>query len=101
MKSFLQAVKHAHREYAYPKELIGNMDKTPMYFDMTSNKTVERKGAKTVSVRTTGAEKRHLTVVLTVTADGKMLPPMIIFKGKRELKNIDVPRSVGNVQVRY
>ena len=61
-----------------------------MYFDMTTNKTVNLKGAKTVSVRSTGADKRRLTVVLAVTGDGKMLPPMIIFKGKRALKNISV-----------
>lgn len=92
--SFLQAVRVARKEYSYPKELIGNMDETPMYFDMTNNKSVEKKGAKTVSICTTGAEKRHLTVVLAATADGQMLPPMIIFKGKRALKNISVPRLV-------
>ena len=48
------------------------------------------KEAKTVSVRSTGAEKRRLRVVLAATADGQMLPPMVIFKGKRKLKNIDV-----------
>ena len=31
---------------------------------------------------TTGAEKQHLTVVLCCTANGDLLPPMIIFKGK-------------------
>ena len=41
-------------------------------------------------MRTTGAEKRHVTLVLTVTASGEMLPPMVIFKGKRALK-LDVP----------
>ena len=51
------------------------------------------KEAKTVSVRSTGAEKRRLRVVLAATADGQMLPSMVIFKGKRKLKNIDVPRS--------
>ena len=92
MTDFLQAVKVARKEYNCPKELIGNMDETPMYFDMSGSTTVEKKGAKTVSIRTTGAEKRHLTVVLAATADGQMLPPMVIFKGKRMLKNIDVPK---------
>ena len=31
----------------------------------------------------TGAEKRRLTVVLSAAADGRMLPAMVIFKGKR------------------
>ena len=43
-------------------------------------------------IRTTGCEKRHFTVVLSVTASGDFLPPMIIFKGKREL-SMDVPKG--------
>ena len=92
MTAFLQAVREARVGYDYPKNLIGNMDETPMYFDMPGNTTIEKKGTKTISVRTTGAEKRHLTVVLAATADGQMLPPMVIFKGKRNLKNITVPK---------
>ena len=36
-------------------------------------------------MRTTGSEKQHLTVVLSCTASGDMLPPMIIFKGKTKI----------------
>ena len=68
--------------------MIVNMDETPMWFGMTTRKTVHSKGAKAVYVRSTGAEKRRLTAVLAA-----MLPPMVIFKGKRKLKNVDVPRS--------
>ena len=92
MTAFLRSVREARLQCHYPKELIGNMDETPMYFDMASNTSVDRRGEKTISIRTTGAEKRHLTVVLSATADGQMLPPMIIFKGKRMLKNINVPQ---------
>ena len=56
--------------YDYPKELIGNIDETPMYFDMSGNTTINKKGTKTISVRTIEAEKHHLTVVLAATADG-------------------------------
>ena len=87
---FVHAVKETRVGYNYPKELIGNMDKTPMYLDMSGNTTVEKRGRKTISIRTTGAEKRHLTVVLAATVDEQMLPPMVIFKGKRNLKNIIV-----------
>ena len=61
------------------------MDETPMYFDMVPTKTIDSVGAKTVRVRTTAGDKRHLTIVLACAASGDMLPPMIIFKGKREL----------------
>ena len=66
----------------FPKELIGNMDETPLYLDMVPSRTLEQKGKKEVRVRTTGAGKRPVTVVLACTASGKTLPPMIIFKGK-------------------
>ena len=59
--------------------------RNPMYFDIVPNKTIDMVGAREVHVRTTGAEKRYVTVVLTVMADGKMPPPMVIFKGKRKL----------------
>lgn len=61
-----------------------------MYFDLLPGKTVHKKGEKNVLIRTTGSEKRHCTVVLTVAANGEVLPPMIIVKGKRALK-FDVP----------
>ena len=92
MIAFLQSVREACVVHDYPKELIGNMDETPMYFGISGNTTIDKKGTKTISVRTTGAEKRHLTMVLAATADGQMLPPMVIFKGKRNLKNIIVPK---------
>ena len=66
--------------------MIVNMDEAPMYFDMASAKTVSQRGARTVSIRVTGAEKRRLTVVLAASADGQILPPMVIFKGKEGTK---------------
>ena len=48
--------------------------KHPCIILMSGNTTIEKKGTKTISVQTTGAEKRHLTVVLAATADGQMLP---------------------------
>ena len=47
---------------------------------------IDMKGQKSVLIHTTGCEKCHLTVTLTVTASGEMLPPFVIFKGKRKLK---------------
>ena len=44
-------------------------------------------------VSSSGSEKKHLTVVLSATADGKMLPLMIIFKGKTEktIRDLNIP----------
>ena len=81
-KQFIEDVCDLRAEDNFKFELIGNMDETPLFFDMAPNRTVSQKGVKEVRVRTTGAEKRHITVVLACTGSGEMLPPMVIFKGK-------------------
>lgn len=62
------------------------MNEIPMYIDLGPNKTLNRVGDKTVSIRITGAEKWHLTIVLSCTANGDRHLPMIIFKRKTEPK---------------
>ena len=44
-------------------------------------------------VHSSGSEKKHLTVVLSATGDGQMLPPMVIFKGKTEktIRDLEIP----------
>ena len=44
-------------------------------------------------VRSSGSEKKHLTVLLSATAYGQMLPPMIIFRGKTDqtIRNLIIP----------
>ena len=82
LSAFLDEVKTERQKYNFPKDLMGNMDETPLYFDMVPSRTIEMKGAKEVKMKSTGAEKRRVTVVLACLASGKTLPPMIIFKGK-------------------
>jgi hypothetical protein len=59
---------------------IGNMDEVPLTSDGPSNRTVDNKGSKTITIKTYGHEKTHYTVVLSCCADGTKLPPMIILK---------------------
>ena len=77
----------------YPLSLVGNMDETPVFFDMVPSKCIAGKGTKECVVRTSGGEKKHLTVVLSATGDGKMLQTMIIFKGKtdRTISDLNFP----------
>ena len=67
---------------AYAMSEIGNMDETPMYFDMPGNTSVDFVVNKTIGIKTTGHEKQHFTVVLACLADGTKLKPMVIFKRK-------------------
>lgn len=66
-----------------------------MFFDMVPGKTIDVRGKKTIKVRTTGSEKRHITVVLACMASGEFLPPMVIFKGKTEcpVQNLKYPEG--------
>ncbi len=89
--SFHKFVKDTREEMEFEEDMIINMDETPLYFDLVPGRIVDQKGTKSVIVRTTGCDKRHLTVVLGVSAAGNVLPTMIIFKGKRQLKDIKAP----------
>ena len=79
---FQQFIIKQRRAHNYPLHLVGNMDESPIQFDMPSNRTVSKTGKKTVKIRTTGNEKNGLTVVLTCTGDGSKLKPLVIFKRK-------------------
>ena len=91
---FVENVKALREAHKFSNDMIINMDETPLYFDMPSSHTISKKGLREVRIRSTGAEKRRLTVILACTAAGFMLPPMVIFKGKRALKNIRTPKGV-------
>ncbi|CAG8794338.1 27338_t:CDS:2, partial [Dentiscutata erythropus] len=83
-QEFLNFVQYHRIQYDYPLQLMGNMDETPLSFDMPSNVTIDNKGNKPISIRTCGYEKSCFTVVLACLANGTKLLPMIIFK----LKNV-------------
>lgn len=85
--SFQRYVLKLRQEHGYMLSQIGNADQTPIYFDMPISWTVDSVGAKDVKVRTTGIEKQRMTVMLACTADGKRLPPFIIFARKTLPKN--------------
>ena len=93
IESFLTQVRALRARHQYPLELIINMDETPMYFDIVPGYTINKKGARNVQIRSSGAEKRRLTIVVTCTGSGDMLPALAIFKGKRKLK-FNAPNDV-------
>lgn len=77
-----------------PPSCIGNMDETPLWFDLPQNRTFDFKGVKQVRCKTTGKEKLRYTVVLSAMADGTKLKPMIIFKGLKNVPKCDFPKEV-------
>jgi len=70
--------------YGAGKELILlNMDEVPVYYDIQRNSTYHWKGDKSIKVIRTNGEKKRITVCFVILSNGKKLPPMVIFKGKK------------------
>ena len=63
-------------------DYIMNMDQTPVTHAMNARTTIERKGTRTVNMRTSAGDTKHVTVAATITASGKILPTMVVFKGE-------------------
>lgn len=90
---FQRYVLDLRRSSQMPLGHIGNADQTPVFLDMPMSRTVSETGAPQVRIRTTGNEKTRLTVMLACLADGRKLPPYIIFRRKTIPKEL-FPRDV-------
>lgn len=64
-------------------DYVLNMDQTPIFFSCVPRTTLETAGSRTVNIRTSTTSTMRVTVAVTVTASGKMLPSMFVFKGKK------------------
>lgn len=58
-----------------------NMDETPVYYDTLYERTIDEVGARSVDVLTCNGEKSRLTLAVTVSSLGDVLPGYVIFKG--------------------
>ena len=67
--------------------VFGNMDETPVWMDMPSSRTVEKRGSKTALVKATGHEKNRFTVVLSCMADGTAFKTNSYFQAENRSEN--------------
>jgi DDE superfamily endonuclease. len=65
------------------KQWIMNMDQTAMFFSMKPRTTIDEKGRRTVTVRDTKNGDSRITVAVSITADGRVLKPFLVMKGKK------------------
>ena len=70
-------------KYNIPDKLILNIDQTPSKFVPTKNVTMAETDSKHVS-RKSGNDKRGITVTLSETIAGKILPFQLIYTGKTD-----------------
>ena len=66
--------RHRHPDY------IINMDQTPIFFSVTPGTTLNQVGVRSVNVRTSTSSTVRVTLAVTITASGKSLTPMMVYK---------------------
>ena len=64
------------------QDYVLNMDQTPIPFTFNQKSTLELIGRRTVHVHKSTSDTKRATCPLTITASGKMLDPLMVFKGK-------------------
>ncbi|OWY92923.1 Pogo transposable element [Phytophthora megakarya] len=65
-----------------PSSLRVNMDETAVFFEMTSDTTINEVNAQTVSIRGSGSIAKRLTACISCVQDGTKLPLFVVFKAK-------------------
>ena len=91
---FLRFVIRMRQLRGYELSEIGNMDETPVYFEMPGKATYEYKGQSSVTVTSTGHEKERVTVTLGAYADGTKMSPLVHLSGVRPLPKKDIPSGI-------
>ena len=81
----LDFIVTTHPKLTGPEQHQGyiiNVDQTPIPFTYNAKSTLDVVGVQTVHIHKLTSDTKHATCALTVTASGKLLTPMLIFKGK-------------------
>ncbi|GFV06045.1 pogo transposable element with KRAB domain [Trichonephila clavipes] len=92
-KTKVSQMLRLRKQKKYLLSHIGNMDETLVTFHIIENNTIDKKGTKTIYIKTTGHEKSHFTVVPSCLADGPKFKPMVILKRKTAPKS-NFPKGV-------
>ena len=78
----------------YEEMVILNMDETPFWIDSIPKTTLEVAGTQQIDIVTTGHEKERMSIVITCTASGVMLPSLVILKNLKSVPKCAIPRDV-------
>ena len=81
------------------------MNETSVLNDMVFNTTINKQGAKSACLKTTGIEKCMVSVCSAAKADGSKLKPFVVFRATKreskslveEFKSLCVVKRSGNV----
>ncbi|KAI5449041.1 hypothetical protein NCC49_005652 [Naganishia albida] len=76
-------ISRVTRDFAVPPALVINGDQTGVNLFPAENKTYAKRGSKQVPILAED-DKRHITLIITSSMDGKLFSFQAIFKGKTE-----------------
>ena len=62
-----------------------NMDQTPMFHAMDFQSMIDTVGVHTVNLHTTASDIKCVMVAVTITASGRRVKSMVVFRGKSSL----------------
>lgn len=81
--AFLERIRFSVQEHKIPADLVLNWDQTGVRLVPVSEWTMAETGSKQVEIRGFD-DKREITVLLTITLSGKLLPFQLIYPGKTD-----------------
>lgn len=85
ISDYIRNLQEVIKEGGYSEYNIINMDETPLFLNMLSNKTITQKGDKNVVIRTQNQEKLRITCILIICADGDKLPSYLYLNLKQRI----------------
>ena len=90
---FLLFVLSFFKRHTISPSHIYAADETSVILDAVSSDTVDFKGAKTITLKTTGHDKLCVSVMLLAASDGKKKKPYIVFRGVGKNKHAKALRE--------
>jgi hypothetical protein len=79
---FLAYIRPILTEPNRDPNFIFNMDQTPVQMAMDYKVTIDKVGTRSVNLHTSASDTKRLTVAVTLTASGRRVKSMVVFKGK-------------------
>ena len=98
--TFQKRIASIIEEHDLPKELILNLDQTPLSYVFPGKCTSNPKGVKAVPIKGID-DKRQITATFTVRMTGKFLPIQLIYERKtpRSLPRFDLPADFNLITI--
>ena len=77
---YLDVIRPRLLEANVDLDYVINMDQTAVYHAMNAKYSIHKKNEKTINLRTSAADTKRISVAVTITASGKRVKSMVVFK---------------------